>query len=298
MKRVSSSKRPSPFRRWMRGIMVCGLAGILIWCTLSCVSHQWRCVKNDESLIPIRVLTYNTHRMGMYAKPEQNRVIQYIQRTNADVVCLQEVEVYKDRQYLTLNELKQALKQYPYTYFDFSVYNSRRQYGNAVFSKYPLTNKQTIRYDSRANISSRCDVVIHQDTIRLFVNHLESNRLTNEDWDHDIEQLMDKLSTAHRLRNQQARTVKEAVNESPYPVLVAGDLNSIPISYTYQYLCWGLRDCFLETSRGKVGVTFRKHHLGVRIDYILCSRSLTPLSTRIDYVNYSDHYPVLSTIGL
>ncbi|MCQ2334142.1 MAG: endonuclease/exonuclease/phosphatase family protein [Paludibacteraceae bacterium] len=296
---VNANKRPSPFRLLIRGIVVCLVVVVALWCVLSCISHRTYNIDSDTpSLTKISVLTYNTHQMGKYAKPKQNRVIQYIQQTDADIVCLQEVEVHKDHHYLTLNELKRALKQYPYTYFDFSVYNSRRQYGNAVFSKYPLINKQTIRYDSRANISSRCDVVVASDTLRLFVNHLESNRLTDEDLEHDIDDLMNKLSSARQIRNQQARKVKDEVNASPYPVLVVGDLNSIPLSYAYQHLRWGLRDCFLQTSLGKLGFTFVKHHLGIRIDYILCSRSITPLSTDIDRVNYSDHYPMRSVIGI
>lgn len=299
MKHASSPKHPSAFRRFVIGCVVCSLPIVTVWSVLSCVSHSFRTPSaTDPSLTSVSVMTYNTHRMGMFAKSEQNRVIQYIKRTDADIVCLQEVEVYKDSHYLTFNELKQALRQYPYTYFDFSVHNSRRQYGNAVFSKYPLIKKQTIRYDSQANISSRCDVLIYQDTVRLFVNHLESNRLTNQDLDHDIDRLMDKLSSARHIRNQQALAVKAEVNQSPYPVLVVGDFNSIPLSYAYQHLRWGLRDCFLETSRGKIGATFRKYHIGIRIDYILCSRSMTPISTQIDHVNYSDHYPVVSKIRL
>lgn len=297
MKHAKSPKRPSPFRRFIKGMVVCVLTIAIVWCALSCISHQLREPQEGNTSKQLTVLTYNTHRLGMFAKADKNRVIHYIQRTDADIVCLQEAEVYKDNHYLTLNELKQALKQYPYTYFDFSIHNSRRQYGNVVFSKYPLIDKQTIRYDSRANISSRCDVVVGKDTLRLFVNHLESNRLTNEDLDNDIEKLWDKLSSARRIRNQQARAVKKEVKSSPYPVLVVGDLNSIPLSYTYQCLSWRLRDCFLETSRGKLGFTYRKHHIGIRIDYVLCSRKLTPITTKIDRVNYSDHYPVQATIG-
>ena len=143
-------------------ILIALLVLALVLALVPCISHGHPDTTDTDH--SVSVLTYNTHRMGMYRKPDYNQVIHYIRRTNADIVCLQEVEVYKSERYLTLQDLRDALRQYKYTYYDFSVYNSKRQYGNVVFSKYPLTNKQTVRYKSRANISSRCDVVVGGDT--------------------------------------------------------------------------------------------------------------------------------------
>ena len=67
-------------------------------------------------LIAITLLTWNTHRMGQFEKPERNEVIRYLLEQDADVVCLQEVDVYKDAQFLTLQDVKKALgKKYPYS---------------------------------------------------------------------------------------------------------------------------------------------------------------------------------------
>ena len=101
--------------------------------------------------------------MGEFKKPAQNEVLHYLCAQDADIICLQEVDVYKDARYLTLPEVKQALStKYPYSYLDFSVYNSRHQYGTMVWSKYPLIHKQSIHYESRGNLSNRCDVVWHR----------------------------------------------------------------------------------------------------------------------------------------
>jgi len=245
--------------------------------------------------------------MGMYEKAHQNRVIRYLQRQDADIVCLQEVDVYKNEKYLTLPELRKALNKYPYTYFDFKIYNKRHQYGLAVFSKYPLLNKNTIRYSSRGNISNYCDVVFGEDTLRLFNNHLESNRLELTDLPDSIDsesikesaqRISGKLGSARKIRHEQANAIRAEIEKSPYPVLLAGDFNAIPLSYTYLKLRgWDLRDCFLESSIGKWGATLTKRKIGIRIDYILCSDQLHPVSMRIDKVNYSDHYPVTATIG-
>ena len=244
----------------------------------------------------ISILTYNTHRMGMFLKPADNQVIQYLlHEQNADIICLQEVEVYKNPKHLTLPDLKHALgTKYPYSYLDFSVYNSRRQFGNVVFSRYPLINKQTIRYPSRANISSQCDVVIQSDTIRLITNHLESNRFGED----DFEELKQKYSIAHEARKAQAKCVREAIDASHFPLIVVGDFNDLPLSYTYwQIRRLDMRDAFLCTSWGRYGATLIKGIFAARIDYILCSRALQPLGCTIDQVPYSDHYPLQAILA-
>ncbi len=261
----------------------------------------------DEYDHHLSVLTYNTHQMGMYEKAYQNRVIRYLQRQNADIICLQEVDVYKNDKYLTLPELRKSLDKYPYSYFDFKIYNKRHQYGLAVFSKYPLVNKTTIRYSSRGNISDYCDVAVSSDTFRLYNNHLESNRLELKDLPDSIEssalkasaqRISDKLESARKIRMVQAQAIKKEIDQSPYPVIVAGDFNTPPISYSYLKIRgWELRDCFLSTSWCKWGATFSRRHFGLRIDYLLCSKQLHPIETHIDYLNCSDHYPMTTTLG-
>jgi endonuclease/exonuclease/phosphatase family metal-dependent hydrolase len=251
------------------------------------------------------LMTYNSHMMDASRKPKQNRVIQYILRTQPDVVCLQEVEVYKSGNKLSLNELREALNVYPYTYFDFKVYNSQLQFGNVVFSRYPLIGKHTLRYQSATNITSVCDIVLPTDTIRLYTNHLESNKLLQKDLDlgttteqakSAFNSTSEKLAHASAIRIEQAKILRSDAERSPYPVLIVGDMNTTPVSYTYRILQRGLRDAFLESSDGQLGHTFIKKRFGVRIDYILHSKDLSASGLDVQHVDYSDHYPVLATI--
>lgn len=284
-------------------IIVLLALGWVVWNT---VSLRFRPIER-KGLNTLTIMTYNTHRMGGFVHAPQNRVIRFLQETNADVVCLQEVEVYHDNNYLTLTELRNALAQYEYTYFDFKIYNNRRQFGNAVFSHYPLVHKQTVDFKSRSSISSRCDIVIGEDTLRLINNHLESNRLERHDFEMDslsgeniksaTTHLWDKMRRARTIRHEQAQAVKREIKASPHPVLTVGDFNSLPLSYVYQKIKFGQRDAFLESNRWKVGNTWSKYGLGVRIDYILTSKKLTPIKTEVIRVNHSDHYPVCATIG-
>ena len=301
MSKAPKHKRRGCLRRILPSLIV---LAALAWTASLLFSHSRP--DTEGCTKELKVITYNTHQMEMYAKAHQNRVIRYLQRQDADVVCLQEVDVYKDDKYLTLPEMRKALAKYPYTYFDFKIHNKRHQYGIAVFSKYPLINKNTIRYTSRGNISNYCDVVVGKDTLRLFNNHLESNKLTITDFPDTLEsgaikesahRISDKLGSARAIRHEQARAIRQEIDSSPYPVIVAGDFNATPLSYTYLKIRGtDLRDCFLESSIGKWGATLTKRHIGIRIDYVLCSKSLHPAEVRIDKLNYSDHYPVKATI--
>ena len=202
--------------------------------------------------------------------------------------------------------MKNALTDiYPYTYFDFSVHNQRLQYGLAVYSKYPLIHKTTIPIHTTGNGANYCDVAIGNDTIRLFNNHLQSNSLRPTEIDsllsssaqkEQLSTLNFQLSTNLALRAEQARTIRKYIDASPYPVVVCGDFNEVPVSYTYHHLSRGLKDAFLTTSWLRTGHTYVKHGLGLRIDYILTSPSIRATQFRIDRVPYSDHYPVTAIL--
>lgn len=254
----------------------------------------------------LTILSYNTHQMEKTAKSDKNDILRYIKNSGADVVFLQEYEVNKSSKWLTAEEARIFLKkEYPYTYFDFSVFNSRRQYGLAIYSKYPLVNKQTIHYESRANGSNYCDLLVNGDTLRLFNNHLESNRFTQNDLHIEEEEdlkgsalrVVEKLGDAYRLRAEQVDIVSAEIAQSPYPVIVAGDFNDCPVSYTYRKMSKGLNDSFLYGSWLQVGHTMIKHHLGVRIDYILTSKQFAVTDYKTGDYNYSDHQPVMATIA-
>ena len=249
-------------------------------------------------IIAITVLTWNTGRMGEFKKPEKNEVLQYLVAQDADVICLQEVDVYKDAQFLTLPDVRQTLsKKYPYSYLDFSVYNKRHQYGTMVWAKYPLIHKQSIHYETQGNLSNRCDMVVGRDTIRLINNHLESYKLESEDLK-DVDRIEEKWKRAMPLRNAQARVVRREIEARPYPVIVVGDFNSVALSYAYWHISSGLHDAWNETHCfWEWGATCEYKGIGLRIDYILCSDPLKPVSCEVKETTGSDHKPVVATLA-
>lgn len=299
-------------RHIFRYILLVLVIIVCIICLLPMVSHGSPPSEAELARMPNRltILTWNTHQMGQYRKSKDNEVLKYLLTQDADIICLQEVDVYKNPEFLTLAEVRKAFgTKYPYSYIDFSVYNNRRQFGNMVWSRYPLINKKTVDYEIRSNLSSRCDVVIGEDTLRLIVNHLESNRFTStdmtindgskyEDIRNSAKRIGHKWTKARNRRRGQARAVRKEIDNSPYPVIVVGDFNDIPLSYTYYTISKGLHDAWLETSWGKWGTTFKlKGSFGVRIDYILCQNPLVPVQCTVKETTGSDHSPVEAVLA-
>ena len=174
-----------------------------------------------------------------------------------------------------------------------------------MYSKYPLIHKTSIHYESRGNQSNFCDVVVGSDTVRLFNNHLESNSIRDSELalTDDSEQIkrstlavLKKMTAAYAYRTVQSRVVSEEIKASPYPVVVAGDMNDVPVSYTYRTMRGDLRDSFLEGSIAKRGWTFRKFIFGVRIDHIFVSSDFEVVEAEVMEREGSDHLPYKTTI--
>lgn len=268
--------------------------------------------KEDKT---IKVLTYNTMQFSSYrshVKQDPNPVIRYLQESEADVLCLQEAGYSFDKQLLEKTTVITALKDYPYHSLEIIQSNKYRTSNLWVFSKYPILKSGRLAYKSRSNASHYCDIKIGQDTLRFINNHLESNKLTKEDMalykiivenpDRDnisqvAEKLGRKLGQAARLRAPQAETIAGFIRETPYKLVVCGDFNDIPASYTYRCIKKGLRDAWSQNGRG-LGITFHEKFYLFRIDYILHSPELRSYGTKVDHVRYSDHYPVWTYLEL
>jgi endonuclease/exonuclease/phosphatase (EEP) superfamily protein YafD len=88
------------------------------------------------------------------------------------------------------------------------------------------------------------------------------------------------------------------VEESPYPVLVCGDFNDVPSSYTYRMARGKLKDGFQTAGQG-YAYTYRYYKRMLRIDYIFHSESLQGIdyySPELDVC--SDHNPVIMQLGV
>jgi endonuclease/exonuclease/phosphatase family metal-dependent hydrolase len=109
----------------------------------------------------------------------------------------------------------------------------------------------------------------------------------------DVMSLSASLKKGFVRRAQQAQLLKDYVNKSPYPVIVAGDFNDTPVSYAYRKIRKGLNDSFVNSGYG-AGFTYRGNYPPNRIDYILYDNNLINSYFEITKIKYSDHYPIIA----
>ncbi len=254
------------------------------------------------------VMTYNTWMMGSMKKHTEKspkNVIQYILDNDADIICMQEFSVATN--FLTQEDIADIFRKYPHKHIYYKNNRKNRKSGIATFSRYPIIKKETIDYPSQQNAAIFSDIVIGNDTIRLINCHLESNLLTEKDKaipmelrkNFDAETLSNvtvhlsrKLGTAYKTRAKQAEIVAGYVEKSPYKVMLCGDFNDVPLSYSYTKIKGNMKDAF-ETLGFGIGNTFHENFYNFRIDYIFYDQNFIPLHFQRDKVKYSDHYPLI-----
>lgn len=100
------------------------------------------------------------------------------------------------------------------------------------------------------------------------------------------------------MRASQVKILSEHIKNSPYPVILAGDFNDVPYSYTYFTLKSILLNAFEEAGRG-FGFTYNKVLFFLRIDNIFYDEAfeIRQFKTHRE-VDYSDHYPISAVFKL
>lgn len=266
----------------------------------------------------LRVLSYNTMLFGHLKKHTEsnpNKTIEHILTSDADVVCLQEFAVSSKSKgdYLTHSDIYKIFKKYPYKHIEYNQNENWKRSGIATFSKFPIVNKIDFSESDEFGVTIYSDIKVGDDTIRLFNNHLESNRLTErdrslpldlkDDFDSDklkgtTKILSRKLFIAYKTRAKQAKRIAKEIEKSPYKVLLCGDFNDVPASFTYSQIKGDLKDAYVETGLG-LGWTLNLSIYRFRIDYIFYdSRYFQTNDLVIDKVKCSDHFPIHADIIL
>jgi len=177
-----------------------------------------------------------------------------------------------------------------------------------LYSKHKIISQKNLfennpEWDITAQ-SEQLDIEIRGKIYRLINVHLESfgvvksmvklNGNSEED-EQKLKTVVKKLLPTFKNHEEQIRLIRQGIETSPYPVIVAGDFNSVPNSYEYFQASKDLKDAFYEVGRGS-GTSFHDFKYPLRIDYIFTSEALKPVSYKVDHsVHLSDHFPVIAT---
>ena len=239
----------------------------------------------------LKIMSYNV-RSFIDDKGERrlDSIAMFVKKANPDILCFQE---------MGFSELADSLLR-PLQPMPKSL--SRVDLSPAIYSRYPIIKAH--RVDSIKTFVW-VDMVIRDDTIRVFNNHLQSATILHEDiayienheyiadeeWS-ELRSVVDRLSKNNKLRAAQVDSLRVLIDASPYPTIVCGDFNDTPVSYTYRKMSKGFTDAFREVGRG-FSHTFKGFFGMLRIDYVLSADEFAPLSYEaVDSVKYPNHHPV------
>lgn len=250
------------------------------------------------------VMTYNCHGLlkknsKEYMTPEELQKL--VDKYEPDLLCLQEFPFMQSKAPPYVERLQQKTK--------LKYFNRVAGGGVAVFSRYPFGKKGGKYFTNKANGYLYIDIKNGDKTFRLFNVHLQTNAVSGmanrvaregnfqekETW-LNIKGMIGRYRHSAAMRADQAREVATNIARSPHPVIVCGDFNDVPQSYTYHQLADGLNDSFKGAGRG-LGTTFNGSIPALRIDYVLTDPRFKIKSHQNDHSPYSDHYPVISRLS-
>ncbi|MCF8379091.1 MAG: endonuclease/exonuclease/phosphatase family protein [Bacteroidales bacterium] len=279
---------------------------------------------DDEALSPdsFSVMSYN---MQNFLKintastkyitdfTNQENIISFLQNNKTDIYCLQEMLNDRLDEADFLKEMGNLLGCPYYHYKNYYIRKTKTIDAIAIFSKYRIISSGDIQYDKKS-IAIYADVIKNTDTIRIYNLHLASIHFKQEDIDfwkeiqnnqekYDQEalksgslKLFGKMNAAYIKRGFQVDLITEHMDESPHPIILCGDFNDTPLSYTYRKLANSLQDTFVEAGKG-FGSTYAGEHLpNYRIDFILCDPEFKVERYTRHEVSFSDHFPISCSI--
>lgn len=282
----------------------------------------------EEGRMPLKVLSFNTCNWGMdYTSNDEEEkraaiteVMDYLAGEDADIICLQESTLTAQTDSMIKNRFGKCYQDTIYGLSSGSV-------AATIISRYPVVRKERIPIPSVGNgagafwvalpdnSGSRkqrtvCVVNCHLETVAMSVAEKEQfstivHSLARGDAEHDTIRsesrfIINKLSLATQKRAPQADMIAEFIERQisqGYSVLVCGDFNDIPQSYTHRRIQGNLlKDCYREAGFGP-GFSINRNAMKVRIDNILCTPDIEPLSCHVDHaISLSDHYPIKTTV--
>lgn len=263
----------------------------------------------------LQVLSYNVRIFNTYAhlqdkdQTSSKEMIGWVARNPSDVFCLQ--EFYNDKKSAVFNSQSKIGRHHGrYVFVSKTMDNwSGGEFGLAIFSRYPIVHKGTIHFGKLTqNHAMFADLKIKEDTIRVYNFHLQSMSIDEkeivdsykdqEGFKHQGPMLLRRLKRGFVKRSDQVSVLLEHVSSSPYPVIICGDLNDLPYSYTYERLNQNFKNAFREKGLG-FGASYNGRIPFIRIDNQFCSPSLEVVNFNLhDTIPWSDHFPITATYQL
>lgn len=262
--------------------------------------YQWPFRKTEPAGFELKIATYNIHCITGNMYETGSEISDFMQSEKIDILCLQEFPAVNDSQ------LKQIVGLFGFLPYYRIYCPAPGKMQVAIFSRYPILQSQQIDFTGESvNSSMWADLVIHGNTIRIINNHLQTTNLNQNRFNStdNVEQLSFRFNRLKEMlyensimRSNQADIISEFIDKCPFPLIVCGDFNDTPASYTYRKIRGDLKDSFRSCGRG-YGYTYRYLKKLYRIDYLLYSGYyFRGTHYHSPELKYSDHKPVIVSL--
>ena len=248
----------------------------------------------DEEIPPqeaFTLMTYNTRGFNARGYYEPNnageQIVTFVAQQQPDILCFQEF----NRTFLP------PFKKYKHRAITPAISEKSPQ---AIFSRFPILDSGVISFPESANSALFADIVRGKDTLRVYNVHLQSYQISSRTFLYSNNGLnfLKRLSRVALKHREQAQLVRDHIENSPYPVILCGDLNATPFSRPYRILSKGMQDSFKKKGQ-KWGATYYLNQmLPYRIDVVIASPGIEVVKHQNFDIRASDHLPVEVTLKL
>ena len=296
------------------------ILGLVVSWNVLCVCFGFNFFKKNnltKNENEFTVMSYNVRLLDLYDwtgdKDNRKKLLSFIKKESPDILCLQE---FYTKAGTGLDNIK-AIKEiggYKYAETCALKRHKNREWGSVIFSRYPIEkNTNVIINEEDKNLIQEAIINKNGKKFRVYNIHLHSNKLSPKDiaWEKNGEVLetaknalrssksvFNKLLRAYKQRGNEANLSAFVIEEDiSYPIIVCGDLNDLPSSYSYFNVRGKLKDAFLERGKG-IGPTYNGNVSFLRIDYLFFGEALQLKAFKKYDVPYSDHYPLIGKFEL
>lgn len=295
-------------KRWWVLLPLLTLAGNYYYFS-SMYQMPWKKKELCQTDKEIIVATYNVEGFYWITHKQERKVFQEFVRDNhIDILCIQE---HCEELNLDTATIRERIS-LPYRTVFFNHKTPWANFGMSIYSRYPILRQGDIDFNSEKNSSMWADILIGQDTIRIFNNHLQTTDVSInrqqynkyrsvKDWKgqaRTLVNLLEQLKYNFIIRARQAEQVRQVIDTTPYPVIVTGDFNDTPISYAYNHVTDNLfKDGFMDCGYG-YGHSFNGLKGLLRIDFVAYTHEFCGKEYVSPHLDWSDHNPVILKLGL
>lgn len=288
--------------KWKKWIFI-AILGVLA--NYNYITAIWQPFNIDKEITGerLKILTYNTHLFGReitgYSAKEFAEIVK---NENIDVICFQE---YGGNGDFTNENLYQIYSPaFPYSYIP-------QNNSLAIYSKFPIKKSEVISFENTNNSAIWADIDINGKEVRVFNVHMQTTSFDrmrskaaqaraaqNEEGEKQIYlKFTDNFESNIIERGKQALIVQDVINHTDGAMVLCGDLNDTPGTYTYETLKGKMKDGFQTGGKG-FAWTYRGLYNLLRIDYIFHSKDFKGIDYKSFDYEMSDHNPVMMTLSL